>query len=114
MEEVKEPEEEINNEEPTYEVVEEEKEVTKEGILSMYAHCNVVELDSEASQFLEGMVKAKNVGKDVLPYTFGGPLIMVFLILVHSLMLFLIEFISICKINLNMQIRRLGYDNNAC
>jgi hypothetical protein len=38
----------------------------------MYAHCNVVELDSEASQFVKGMVKTKNVGKPVLPCTFGG------------------------------------------
>jgi hypothetical protein len=38
----------------------------------VYAHCNVVELDSEASQFVEGMVKAKNVGKPILPCTFGG------------------------------------------
>jgi hypothetical protein len=38
----------------------------------MYAHCNVVELESEASQFVEGMVKGKNVGKPVLPCTFGG------------------------------------------
>lgn len=38
----------------------------------MYAHCNVVKLDSEASQFIEGMVKSKNVGKPILPCTFGG------------------------------------------
>jgi hypothetical protein len=38
----------------------------------MYAHCNVVELDSEALQFVEGMVKTKNVGKRVVPCTFGG------------------------------------------
>ena len=60
----------LSNEEPTYEVANEEGEVTKEGILAMYAHCNVVELDSEASQFVEGMVKAKNVGKPVLPLHF--------------------------------------------
>jgi hypothetical protein len=38
----------------------------------MYAHCKVVELDSEALQFVEGIVKAKTVGKLVLPCTFGG------------------------------------------
>jgi hypothetical protein len=38
----------------------------------MFAHCNIVELDSEASQFVEGMVKAKGVGKPVLPCTSGG------------------------------------------
>jgi hypothetical protein len=37
----------------------------------MFAHCNVVELDTEASQFVEGKVKAKNVGKPILPCTFG-------------------------------------------
>jgi hypothetical protein len=37
----------------------------------MYAHFNVVGFDSEASQFEEGMAKAKNVGKPVLPCTFG-------------------------------------------
>jgi hypothetical protein len=40
--------------------------------LAIYAHCNVVELDSEASQLIKGMVKAKNVGKPILPCTFGG------------------------------------------
>lgn len=38
----------------------------------MFAHCNLVELDSEASQFVEGMVKATCAGKPVLPCTFGG------------------------------------------
>ena len=71
-EEVRAPEVKFSNEEPTYEVANQEGEVTKEGILAMYAHCNVVELDSEALQFVEGMVKAKNVGKPVLPCTFGG------------------------------------------
>lgn len=71
-EKVKESEEDVDNEEPTYEAMEEEKEVTKEGILAMYAHCNVIDLDSEASQFIEGMVKAKNVCKPVLPCTFSG------------------------------------------
>ena len=29
----------------------------------MFANCNVIELDTEASQFVEGKVKAKEVGK---------------------------------------------------
>jgi hypothetical protein len=38
----------------------------------MYAHCNVVEFDPEASQFVEAMVKDKNVGNPGLTCTFGG------------------------------------------
>jgi hypothetical protein len=72
VEEVRALEGKISNKEPTYEVADTEGEVTKEGILAMYAHCNVVELDSEASQFVEAMIKAKNVGKHVLSCTFGG------------------------------------------
>ena len=49
--------------------VEEEGEVTEEAILAMFAHCNVVELDTEASQFVKGKVKTKNVGKPILPCT---------------------------------------------
>jgi hypothetical protein len=45
--------------------------VTKEGILDIFAHCNIVELDTKASQFIEGKVSAKNVGKPILPCTFG-------------------------------------------
>jgi hypothetical protein len=62
----------ISNEEPTHEAANGESEITKESILAMFAHYNVVELDSKASQFVEGMVKAKCVGKTVLPCTFGG------------------------------------------
>jgi hypothetical protein len=51
--------------------VEEEGEVTKGAILGMFAHCNVVELDIEASQFFKDKVKAKNVDKPILPCTFG-------------------------------------------
>jgi hypothetical protein len=72
VEEVRALEGKFSNKEPTYEVADTEGEVTKEGILAMYAHCNLVELDSKASQFVEGMVKAKNVGKPVMPCTFGG------------------------------------------
>jgi hypothetical protein len=63
----------FSNKEPTYEVANEDGEVTKEGIIAMYAHCNVVDIDSETSQFVEGMVNAKKiVSKHVLPCTFGG------------------------------------------
>jgi hypothetical protein len=37
----------------------------------MFAHCNIIELDTEASQFVEGKVKDKKVGKPILPSTFG-------------------------------------------
>jgi hypothetical protein len=60
----------ISNEEPSHEDTNGESEVTKEGILAMFAHSNLVELDSKASQFVEGMVKAKGAGKPVLPCTF--------------------------------------------
>ena len=30
-----------------------EEEITREDILTMYAHCNVIELNAEASQFVE-------------------------------------------------------------
>jgi hypothetical protein len=62
----------VSNEELTHEAPNEESEVTKEGILAMFAQCNVVDLDSEASQFVDGMVKATCAGKPVLPCTFGG------------------------------------------
>ena len=53
----------ISNEEPTHEIANGESEVTKKGILAMYANYNVVELDFEASQFIEGMVNAKKCGR---------------------------------------------------
>jgi hypothetical protein len=104
-EKVKEPEE-VNNEEPTNEAMEEEKEVTKEEILAMYAHCNVVELDSEASQFVEGMVKAKNVGKPILPCTFGGSSYCGLCDMERLLMLFLIYFSLVFRVNSNKQNRK--------
>jgi hypothetical protein len=38
----------------------------------MIAHCNVVKLDEEASRFVKGKVNAGNIGKPILPATFGG------------------------------------------
>ena len=47
-----------------------DEEVTKEAIMAMYAHCNIVELDTEASVLVEGKVKARDVGKPILPCIF--------------------------------------------
>ena len=54
------------------EILEETKdeEVTKEGIMAMYAHCNVVELDRETSVLVEGKVKVRDLGKHILPCIF--------------------------------------------
>ena len=54
------------------EILEETKneEVTKEAIMAMYAHCNIVELDTETSVLVEGKVKARDVGKPILPWIF--------------------------------------------
>jgi hypothetical protein len=93
VEEVRAPEANFGNKEPTYEVAY-EGEVTKEGILAMYAHCKEVELDSEASQFVEGMVKAKNMGKHVLPCTFGGSSYFGLCDIGAAVMLFLIVFLK--------------------
>jgi hypothetical protein len=38
----------------------------------MFAHCNIVKLDEEASRLVKGKVKAGNIGKPMLPCTFGG------------------------------------------
>ena len=38
----------------------------------MFVHCNVVELDTETSTYVQGKVKAKKVGKPILPCSFGG------------------------------------------
>ena len=103
MKEVRALEVKFSNEEPTYEVANEEGEVTKEGILAMYAHCNVVELDSEASQFVEGMVKAKKVWASLFYLALlVDPLIMASVILEQLLMLFPIDFILASKMNLNI------------
>ena len=48
-----------------------DEEVTKEAIMAMYAHCNVVELDTETSVLVEGKVKVKDVGKPILPCIFN-------------------------------------------
>jgi hypothetical protein len=48
------------------------EEITKEDVKAMFAHCNVVELDTETSTYVQGKVKAKNIGKPILPCTFGG------------------------------------------
>jgi hypothetical protein len=53
-------------------IAREEKEITKEDVKAMFAHCNVVELDTETSTYVQGKVKAKSVGKTILPCTFGG------------------------------------------
>ena len=34
--------------------------------MAMYAHCNVVELDTETSILVEGKVKVRDVGKSIL------------------------------------------------
>ena len=47
-----------------------DEEVTKEAIMAMYAHCNIVELDKETSVLVEGKTKVKDVGKPILPYIF--------------------------------------------
>ena len=54
------------------EILEETKdeEVTKEAIMAMYAHCNVVELDTETSVLVEGKVKVRDIGKPILPCIF--------------------------------------------
>jgi hypothetical protein len=38
----------------------------------MFAHCNIVKLDKEASRLVKGKVKARNIGKHILPCTFRG------------------------------------------
>ena len=47
-----------------------DEEVTKEAIMAMYAHCNMVELDEETSILVEGKTKVKDVGKPILPCIF--------------------------------------------
>ena len=47
-----------------------DEEVTKEAIMAMYSHCNVVELDAETSILVEGKVKVRDVGKPILPCIF--------------------------------------------
>jgi hypothetical protein len=46
----------------------------------MFTHCDVVELDEEASSYVKGKVKAKNIGKPILPHTVGDLLIMSYVI----------------------------------
>ena len=41
--------------------------MTKEAIIAMYAHCNIVELDTGTSVLVEGKVKVRDVGKPILP-----------------------------------------------
>ena len=36
-----------------------DEEVTKEAIMAMYAHCNIVELDEETSVLVEGKTNLK-------------------------------------------------------
>ena len=38
--------------------------------MAMYAHCNIVELDTETSVLVEGKVKVRDVGKPILPCIF--------------------------------------------
>src|SRR5215216_3850293 len=47
-----------------------DEKVTKEAIMAMYAHCNIVELDEETSVLVEGKTKVKYVGKPILPCIF--------------------------------------------
>ena len=47
-----------------------DEEVTKEAIMAMYAHCNIVELDEETSVLVECKTKVKDVGKPILPCIF--------------------------------------------
>ena len=47
-----------------------DEEVTKEVIMSMYANCNIVELDEGTSILVEGKIKVKDVDKSILPYIF--------------------------------------------
>ena len=47
-----------------------DEEVTKEGIMAMYAHCNIVELDEYTSILVEGKTKVKYVGKLIHPCIF--------------------------------------------
>lgn len=47
-----------------------DEEVTKEAIMAMYSHCNIVELDEETSVLVEGKTKVNNVGKPILPCIF--------------------------------------------
>jgi hypothetical protein len=48
-----------------------EKEITKEDVKAMLDHCNVVELDTETSTYVQGKVKSKRSGKPILPCSFG-------------------------------------------
>ena len=49
-----------------------DEEVTKEAIMAMYAHCNIVELDTETFVLVQGKVKVRDVGKPILPCIFEG------------------------------------------
>ena len=40
--------------------------------MAMFAHCNVVELDTETSILVQGKVKVRDVGKPILPCVFEG------------------------------------------
>src|SRR4051812_20072567 len=42
-----------------------DEEVTKEEIMAMYAHCNIVELDEETSILLKGKTMVKDLGTKV-------------------------------------------------
>ena len=63
------PDEEEEKEPEAKELLNETKdeEVTKEAIMAMFAHCNVVELDRETSILVQGKVKVRDVGKPILP-----------------------------------------------
>ena len=40
--------------------------------MAMYAQRNLVELNIDATDLIQGKVKAKTVGKPILPFYFGG------------------------------------------
>ena len=73
-EQVKEAQSEKKEEEvPKVKVLLEEtkdEEVTKEAIMAMFVHCNVVELDTETSVMVQGKEKVRDVGKPILPCIF--------------------------------------------
>ena len=40
--------------------------------MAMYAQCNLVELNTDATDLIQGKVKDKIVGKPIIPFSFGG------------------------------------------
>jgi hypothetical protein len=51
---------------------EEEEEMPKEIIMAINAECNIEEFNPATTDLVLGKVKAKTVGKPILPFSFGG------------------------------------------